>query len=270
VRGDARVRESRRLAIVATALLLTTPAVGSSAERPAGLDVSPSLLEVTIKPGDRLERTVTVTNPGEEPLAISIEAGDWTMDATGEVHFEGPGSHPRSCARWIAVSPSKLVLPPRGQSAVQLSFQSPPEFSGTHWAVVFFSLADRASAIEGRPVTVAPRVGLTVYATAAGTEKGNLRFTKTSASASDRSVQLRALFENGGNTVERVRLTWQIRTANGRIVKTLVASVVCLPGARREAMTETDPLASGTYRVTAMARWGMHQWQAKDCDLAVQ
>ncbi len=256
---------------VAVALLLLAVPAGSQPRGPVGLDVLPSLLELSVRPGERVVRVVTLTNPGEEPVSVIARPSDWTMTEEGEIRFEEPGRQPLSCASWIAAEPSEVRVGARGEAKVTITVQSPHEFSGTRWAVLFFSIGETAGSVAGRAVTLVPRVGLTVYLTADGTEREQIDLSSSSAVLeADGKARLTAVFENGGNTAVRLKVTWQIRSLDGSIAWTYSAPVVSLPGRRRTAVAKMDRgLAPGRYRVTAMARWGSRKWKASDCELVV-
>ena len=265
LRGLTRLR----LPLAAAALFASATIGIAAPQRAIGLDVLPSLLELQLSPGEPVERRVTLTNPGEDPLEVSAEAADWTMSESGDVRFqEASEANPRGCAGWIAVSPAKVRVPAKGQAAVVLRIEAPAAFDGTRWAVVFFRLPQTPGFHGGRPADLVARVGLTVYATARGTERESLEFSELAATGTP-SVLLRAAFENTGNTAVRVKMTWQIRASSGSVVRTDTASVVCLPGSRREAIDRVADLPPGTYKVTGMARWGNRRWRARECVLEV-
>jgi hypothetical protein len=263
------VRSIRALLSLAGALFLAfSVGLRAAPKRPIGLDVLPSLLELQAAPGEIIERSVTLTNPGEDGLDVSAEAADWTMSEKGEIRFDAAGSNPRSCAGWIRVTPSALRVPPKSQATVSVRIGAPADLDGTRWAVVFFRLPDAAGFHEGRPADLVARVGLTVYVTGSGTERESLDLSELTTTGAPK-ILLRAAFDNGGNTAVRVKMTWQIRAASGSVVRTDVATVVCLPGSRREAVDRVPELPPGTYKVSGMARWGNRRWKVRECVLEV-
>jgi hypothetical protein len=263
------VRPIRARFSLAGALFLSfSLGLRASPKKPIGLDVLPSLLELQAAPGETIERSVTLTNPGEDALDVSAEAADWTMSERGEIRFETAGSNPRGCAAWIRLTPSALRVPPKGQATVSIRIAAPADIDGTRWAVVFFRLPDAPGFHDGRPADLVARVGLTVYVTGSGTERESLELSELTALASP-EILLRAAFDNNGNTAVRVKMTWQIRAASGSVVRTDAATVVCLPGSRREAVDRVPNLPPGTYKVTGMARWGNRRWKVRECVLEV-
>jgi uncharacterized membrane protein len=266
-------RRVEALALAGALLFGCAGGVAAAPKSAIGLDVLPSLLELRVSPGETTERRVTLTNPGEDPLEVSTEAADWTMSVTGEVRFQGPGSagepNPRGCASWIAVTPSTIRVPAKGQATVSIRIAAPRDLDGTRWAVVFFRLPDAPGFHGGRPADLAARVGLTVYVTGTDTERESLELLELTAAAGP-EILLRAAFENAGNTAVRVKMTWQVRAASGTVVRTDAATVVCLPESRREAIDRVPALPPGTYKVSGMARWGNRRWRVRECVLEVR
>jgi len=232
-----------------------------------GLDVLPSLLELHASPGETIERSVTLTNPGEDALEVSAETADWSMTEQGGVSFLTPGTNPSGCATWILVAPSTIRVPARGQASVSVRIRAPAELEGTRWATVFFRLPEVQGFHEGSPADLVARVALTVYVTG-GSERESLELSEVTAAGSP-DARLGALFDNQGNTAVRVRMTWQIRSPSGVVVRTSDATVVCLPRSRREAAVRVAGLPPGRYRVSGMARWGNHRWRVRECMLEV-
>ena len=210
---------------------------------------------------------MTLTNPGEDALEVSAEAADWSMTEQGDVSFLTPGTNPSGCATWILVTPSTIRVPARGQASVSVRIRAAAELRGTRWAAVFFRLPDVRGFHEGSPADLVARVALTVYVTG-GSERESLELSEVTAAGSP-DARLRALFDNRGNTAVRVRMTWQIRSPSGSVVRTDAATVVCLPRSRREATFRVTGLAAGSYRVTAMARWGNRSFRVRECALEV-
>lgn len=263
-----------RLSLGALLAIWAPGLLGSPAGGRVGLDVLPSLVEVTQKAGDRFEREVTLSNGGDASLTVSVEVGDWSMSESGDVRFADAATLPGSCAQWIQVEPARVVIPPRGRSTVNLSVRSPADAVGTHWGVVFFTLPETRSSDQGSPITYLPRVGLTVYVTAEGTEREDFRLADVTAAESSeaKGIRLAALLENEGNVAVRFHVTWQVKSADGKFVRSYEArSLVALPGTRREAILQVpDGIPAGSFTVTGMVRWGSKRWAAKNTQLTVR
>jgi len=249
-------------------LLSGAAVIQAAPKKSIGLDVLPSLLELHASPGETIERSVTLTNPGEDALEVSAETADWSMTEQGDVSFLTPGTNPSGCATWILVAPSTIRVPARGQASVSVRIRAAAELEGTRWATVFFRLPEVQGFHEGSPADLVARVALTVYVTG-GSERESLELSEVAAAGSPDDARLRALFDNQGNTAVRVGMTWQIRSLTGSVVRTDAATVVCLPRSRREAAVRVTGLPAGRYRVSGMARWGNHRWRVRECMLEV-
>jgi hypothetical protein len=265
------VRSSRRWAVCA--LLAVSAALESlPADEQIALEIQPSLLELTPRAGEQVARTVTLVNGGSVPVSVVARVSDWTMDTAGHVSFLEPGRVPRSCAGWVRVEPEKQVVAARGSAMARVIVRAPEAAAGTHWSVVLFELPETAARLEGRAATVVPRIGLTLYVTPGGSQHEDFDLEDVTASAmASGGATLRAAFSNRGNTAVRARLDWQIKSSDGKFIRTYrISSVVALPGSRREAVVGTDEaIPPGDYVVTAMARWGDRRWAARDVALSV-
>ena len=166
------------------------------------------------------------------------------------------------------MTPSTIRVPARGQANVSVRIHAAAELDGTRWAAVFFRLPHVQGFHQGSPAYLVPRVALTVYVTG-GAERESLELSEVAAAGSPDDARLRALFDNQGNTAVRVRMTWQIRSASGSVLRTKSATVVSLPRSRREAAVRVDDLPAGKYRVTAMAQWGKRDFRVRECALEV-
>jgi hypothetical protein len=194
------------------------------------------------------------------------------MDISGRVSFLEPGRVPLSCAAWVRVEPEKQVVAAGGSATARVIVRAPEAAVGTHWSVVLFELPETAAQLEGRAATVVPRIGLTLYVTPAGSQREDFDLEEVTASATGREgATLRASFANRGNTVLRARLDWQVKSSDGKFVRSYrISSVVALPGSRRESVVVTDEaIPPGDYLVTAMARWAERRWAARDVALSI-
>jgi hypothetical protein len=266
------VRSSGRRAACAFLAVSAVLAPLAAQEPPIALEIQPSLLELTPHASEGLTRTVTLVNSGRVSVSVVARVSDWAMDPAGQVSFVRPGRVPLSCAGWIRIDPERQIVPAGGRALARVTVQAPEAAAGTHWAAILFELPETDTRLEGRAVTVVPRVGLTLYVTPKGSQREDFDFEDVSASATGSgSATLRAAFANRGNTAVRARLDWQIKSSDGKFVRTYkISSVVALPGSRREAVANSDDMIPpGDYVVTAMARWGERRWASRDVALAV-
>lgn len=92
----------------------------------------------TLKPGDPFEGIILVKNTGTEPVEITVAQTDYLFTADGTNHYDRPGTHPRSNAPWISVSPSRTTLPPQGSISIYYKGKTPgsSDLVGTYWSMI--------------------------------------------------------------------------------------------------------------------------------------
>lgn len=94
--------------------------------------------EMTVQPGQKLEGTIILRNPGVTPLQIKVAKYDYLFFADGRNIYGDPDSTPRSNAKWLSVSPTRLLIPPQKTASVHYSVLVPKDESlkGTYWSIL--------------------------------------------------------------------------------------------------------------------------------------
>ena len=239
---------ARRLAL----LLLV---LWAHAAQASDIGISPPRLDLVGAPGERLSATVTVITSGPTERQVAAELGDWTMDYRGEMAFFPGGSLEHSAAGWIQLDADAFVLTRDASREVRLEITIPPDAEGTHHAMAFFTVVPPPSETAGVGVLTTTRVGLTVYVTVAGSERGTAELVDLYPS-NDRT--LTATIANGGNTVVRLGGAIELRDEAGEVVRRLpVPDVPVLRESERElVLALPDDLPSGFYVALALIEDG--------------
>lgn len=125
-----------RTGIILAGLLfcLFTPSVST-----AGVAVTSGLTyEKEAQPGETYKGAIQLRNPGEKPQEVKIYQTDYLFYCDGSTIYGDPGKDPRSNADWITFSPRRLIIPPKGQSAVNYTVNVPDDQSliGTYWSML--------------------------------------------------------------------------------------------------------------------------------------
>ncbi len=106
----------------------------------------------TVKPGEAFEGVLLVKNTGKAPLEINFTQTDYTFTADGESHYDKPGTHPRSNARWIALNPPRATIPPLETVSIYYQGRMPDAatLAGTYWSMIMVEpVAAHAPLAEG-------------------------------------------------------------------------------------------------------------------------
>lgn len=113
--------------------------VSFSAFSQVSLSVNP--MEVQLKAplqGGLVTDEIEVYNGGTVTLHIFDYVMDWNLTESGDFQFLDPGTHPRSCAKWIQTAPISFSLPPQKSVKVRYTITAPKALSAEHWAMIFF------------------------------------------------------------------------------------------------------------------------------------
>ena len=94
--------------------LLSLALLLSLAQAQTGVGVSPPRVLLPLAPGASATQTVVVDHPGRQgTLRVSVVLSDVLLKPDGAPLYLDPGSHPRSLARWLSVTPLEFLLQPQ-------------------------------------------------------------------------------------------------------------------------------------------------------------
>ncbi len=218
----------------------------------ADIGISPPRLELVAQPGATLVATVTVLTTAASEQQITSELSDWTLDLNGNLVFFPPGSLSHSASPWLELDASDFILEPRGAREVRLALAVPEGAEGTYQSMVFFTVLPPPGETQtGVGVITTARIGLAVYVTIAGTERGGSALLDL-YQVDDRS--LAAIVANTGNTVMRLGGAIELRDETGAVQHRLdVPDVPVLRESEREVVLTLPPaLEPGFYVALAL------------------
>lgn len=209
------------LSSLAGLFVLAAPAFGQFSARPA----------IVTLPGDaERSRAVTVKNEGEAEREFRFYPGDFDQRPDGGHVFLEPGSHPRSCAARLSLSPDGAVLRPGETVDVRVTMAPGRE---TCWSLLF---VETVSGVNPDGITVGQRIGIKLYGTdPEGRADGGLDGVRVERSDEGGRV-VRFVFENTGELPVRPEGDVEVRSLEGDLVASVpVVPFSVLPGHRREA-----------------------------------
>ena len=254
--ADSRLRPTRGIGVLVTALLLAPATAGPSPsvlEQEIRVRVSPTRVELRLAPGERAVRPIEILNEGNESVEITARLSDWTLAADGSVTLAAAGSTDRSCAETIRMLPERMRVPAGGRAETVMIVEAPAATAGvrgTRWASVLFELPDVLTVEGGEPLLLAVRMSTTVYVTPPDSVSANLSL------AAPRGPQpspiLGAELSNPGETARRFSMSWTVADSNGTTVAELEQTdQVILPWGRlRYRLPVPQALSGGEYDVT--------------------
>ncbi len=91
-----------------------------------GIAISPTTVEMVVKPGTQNRQTITVQNVHKDKtLALTVGVADWQLSDTGKLELLPPGSFEQSAADWVRFSPAFFSLKPGEVRQVQVDMSVP-------------------------------------------------------------------------------------------------------------------------------------------------
>jgi len=180
-------------------LLILAAPIPSSA-----LTISPSRLEFSANPGQRVEDIIRVFNETKDTIDIFTSAANFTakIGETGEPEFLIPGEKEEGLATWIDIEEGPITLLPNEQKIIPFTVNVPLAADpGGHYAAIFFSPSPPEG--EGGVVGVIGKLGALVLLRVSGDIKEEGRLTEFSLKDNEKiynhlPVDFGIRFENTG------------------------------------------------------------------------
>lgn len=135
---------SRTVIVAALAASIITPIRATAQVSVDGNTVR----ERQAQAGETYAATFVVVNSSDEAQEAKLYQTDYLTSADGANRYGTPGSTPRSNARWIGLTASNVVIPPRSSKEVTLTVTVPTgqPLSGSYWSMVMVEGVPRGSA----------------------------------------------------------------------------------------------------------------------------
>jgi len=245
----------------------------------AQVGISTFAINLEIRPGETATDSLYITNNGDSPRYVRIEAVDWVPTGPAAREYLPPGTVERSLTGWLTFWPSEVSVNPGEAVEIHVEVTPPDTVKGVYWGMLFLRLETQPVANEGTQAQIGMNVILAVevYAdTGEGNPEG--RITNFSCKPIERDEQMLFMltFENTGITQLHSTGTIQIRDESGDIAREIVLPVgTSLPGTTQtlgapltivpsegpgEMNTEDaepqPPLPPGTYLAIAIIDYG--------------
>lgn len=226
--------------------------------------------ERAARPGDRYEGIIEIRNTTGQAQEARIYQTDYQTTADGRSEFGDAGRHPRSNARWITVSPARVIVPPNGRSVVNYSVAVPAAGvrAGTSWSIVMVEALSQTALEAVRPAgaparaqaTIEPRVRFGIQIATHVGEAPPMKIAFDSVRATVDSTGSRELaydFVNTGNRAVRLVMAVELFNADGRSVRRLEQQRGLLyPGTSARQRFRFGTLPPGEYRALVTADAG--------------
>lgn len=192
-------------------------------------NVTPLSAEIDVLPGESYSGTIQVASgAGEESGHVYIS--DWKRLPNGDREDNEPGMLPRSCGKWLVLSPTQFEFSANENLEIRYSFDVPADATGSYWTYVMVESVPRLM-----PPQPGVKTGLMVNATARFAFRlvinvskgrnilGRINRVEVVPAPGDgqrdgAGLQAGILFENTGNTFINARCYLEIRGFDGEVI----------------------------------------------------
>jgi hypothetical protein len=212
------------------------------------------------RPGETYAASFILKNSSGEPQEVKLYQTDYFTDTEGRSLFGDPGKLARSNAPWVALGPSRVVVPPSAELTIpfKVTVPSAGALSGSYWSLVMVEGVPRGSAESstGRTapsqLTISSRIR---YAVAIITDvpvglKREAAFDAPSILVQkDSTKSLQFDLRNVGNVAYHPVVALELFAEDGTRVKTLSAiREMSYPGTSFRQRFDLGRLPRGKYR----------------------
>ena len=126
----------------------------------AGLAVEPTVMEISIAPGETYEGTYKVVNTGNEELVVNIQPEDWLKRYLKKENTV-------DVSKWLVLEETTFTLAPAAIKGIKYSVSIPPEMEEEQAAQIFYSFSKKA--IDSKSFRT--RLGVIMYLAIKGKER---------------------------------------------------------------------------------------------------
>jgi len=221
------------------------------------ISVVPSIVKLSIPPGESKGDVFEIHNGGEEEVYVEISFKDWILkDNTRK--FAEPGTHSRSLCKWITLEEESFTLGPKQKRTIRYTIDVPENAKGGYWGLVCFNSRPLT---RGKGIRVASQLVSFVAVEVEGTLKKELKITQISAeNVKDKGVRLKAELKNLGNVplfqpspVGKFKIKDK---DNNIIAQGKLEGLMILPNEKGEYTSEYFKLDKGKYETTVFFDYG--------------
>jgi len=186
--------------------------------------------ELEVLPGSTHSGTIVLENYDTKPAEVKLYQTDYRTESPGQNFYDSPGSHPRSNAAWVSISPMRFTIPPGQTYTVPYVLEVPldPDLSGSYWSVLMIEAIPPESpeSIEADPnETTVGIVTVIRYAYGFITHVGNTgtiqpEIENASLTLVDGTPTLGVDIRNSGTRLLTIEVVAELYDLQGRLIAT--------------------------------------------------
>ncbi len=233
------------------------------------IGVSALSVDVTLAPGGSFTGAFEVLNKSPKPREFRVEVKDYERNMEGGLVTRDAGTHPRSLAKFLWVTPLSFTLQPEQKQPISFTIKIPEGESGPHWAAIIVTSPVPASESQGQgtdpqqiPITLgaSEQFIIKIRHTDPTNAISHGRITSTQVLLPEEDKPLRVIidYENIGTTFQQPKGEVRFINSRGEVVARVeIPPFPILPGGQRRLEIRLDQkLPSGDYVAVAILDFG--------------
>lgn len=170
----------------------------------AGIGLSPLLQELSVAVGEEqvfyLNLFYSVRKPTAEKIGVRLSVMDFSVARNGALSFIEADTTKWSCASWIQINPTALVLNPGEHKKIECRISVPRYVRGERYAAIIADIGS-PTAVRGSGVAIQFRIASGVFLTIPG------RIFRKKARISELKVQLLGPYHQANTRQEQPLIT---------------------------------------------------------------
>jgi hypothetical protein len=227
--------------------------------------LSNSVQEREVEAGASYAGEIRVRNDGTEPRGVRVYQTDYLFYADGSNSYAQPGSHGRSNAGWITVTPTDVVIP-AGQAAditYRVTVPADPSLGGTYWSMVMVEptavpTSEPEARQPGLGLRTTIRFGIQIATHVPGEAEHRLRLGNPQVvldDAGSRNLQFELV--NDGGVAYRPKVSLEVYDRSGGLTASMEAQRgLIYPGTSALQRFEFSELPAGEYQAVVVVDTG--------------
>lgn len=182
-----------------------------------GFIVTPSFLEVSLRPRGRRTAAVEIVNITSQPLRIVAKPAEWGRNPAGaDLVTDDASAHGRSAREFIQLTNSLIEVAPRARARFPLVLALPDGANGESYAAVCFDREDMQ--LDARPEARMRRSALITVAAQGSMESAAAIKSFTARQNAKGAIEFTAEYNNTGNVNFTADLSITVMDATNAIL----------------------------------------------------
>ena len=183
--------------------------------------------EAKVQPGAPFDGVILLKNTAKQPGEARVFQTDYSFQADGSNEFGEPGTHPRSNANWLTVTPARVKLAAGETVSIRYKGKVPADakLRGSYWSMIMIepleSDAETPAADAGKVavgVKTKIRVGVQIVTEIGRNGKGELQILQKALKKSSEGQQLELDFSNVGERMLTPNVSLELFDTKGASV----------------------------------------------------